>query len=66
MRLIPREGVRPGAVWLGVATPQVQAQIEALSFGSVVDHMNPWDVEAVLVGAVEMPSRYRSKLPGQI
>jgi hypothetical protein len=66
MRLIPREGVRPGAVWLGVATPQVQAQIEALSFGSVVDHMNPWDVEAVLVPAIEIPSRYRSKLPGQI
>jgi hypothetical protein len=66
MRLIPREGVGPGAVWLGVATPQVQAQIEALSFGSVVDHMNPWDVEAVLVPAIEIPSRYRSKLPWQI
>jgi len=50
MRLIPREGVRPGAVWLAVAAPASQVQIKALSFGSVVDHMNPWDVETVMRG----------------
>ncbi|SEB45801.1 hypothetical protein SAMN04489727_1911 [Amycolatopsis tolypomycina] len=55
MRLVPRRGVRPGAVWLAVATPQVQAQIKALSFGSVVDHMNPWDVEQVIVPDIEDP-----------
>lgn len=53
MRLVPRPGVRPGAVWLAVAMPQVQRQIKALSFGSVIDHMNPWDVEDVLVPLVE-------------
>ncbi|MFR9804939.1 hypothetical protein ACL02T_22025 [Pseudonocardia sp. RS010] len=49
MRLVPRPNVPPGLVWLAVAVPQVQAQIKALSFGSVVDHMNPWDVEDVIV-----------------
>lgn len=49
MRLVPNSDVRPGALWLAVATPQVQSQIKALSFGSVVDHMNPWDVESVIV-----------------
>lgn len=53
MRIVPRNGVVPAAVWLAVATPQVQAQIKALSFGSVVDHMNPWDVETVLVPKIE-------------
>ena len=52
MRLSPRDGVRPGAVWLGVVAARTQIQIKALSFGSVVDHMNPWDVEAVRVPAV--------------
>jgi hypothetical protein len=52
MRLTPRPGVRPGTVWVAIATRQVEQQINALSFGSVVDHMNPWDVEAVQVPAV--------------
>lgn len=52
MRLTPHAGVRPGAVWLGVASKQAQSQIKALSFGSVVDHMNPWDVEDVVVPKV--------------
>jgi hypothetical protein len=47
MRLRPRAGVDPVALWLAVATPHAQAQIKALSFGSVVDHMNPWDVEDI-------------------
>jgi hypothetical protein len=49
MRLTPRQGVRPGSLWLAVATALTRLQINALSFGSVVDHMNPWDVEAILV-----------------
>lgn len=47
MRLRPRSGVDPVALWLAVATPHAQVQIKALSFGSVVDHMNPWDVETI-------------------
>ena len=47
MRLCPRSGVDPVALWLAVATPHAQVQIKALSFGSVVDHMNPWDVEDI-------------------
>lgn len=47
MRLVPKAGERPGALWLGVAAPRTQIQIKSLSFGSVVDHMNPWDVADV-------------------
>ncbi len=52
MRLSPRPGVRPGAIWLATATRQTRLQVNALSFGSVVDHMNPWDVENILVPPV--------------
>jgi hypothetical protein len=52
MRLVPQPGQRPGALWLGVAAPRTQVQIKALSFGSVVDHMNPWDVEQIAIPAV--------------
>ena len=52
MRLIPKTGCRPGAVWLGVAAHRTQVQIKALSFGSVVDHMNPWDVEEIILPPV--------------
>jgi hypothetical protein len=52
MRLSPRPGVRPAALWLAVAAAQTQLQINALSFGSVVDHMNPWDVEALMLPPV--------------
>jgi hypothetical protein len=53
MRLTPRAGTRAAALWLAVASPQVQAQIKTLSFGSVIDHMNPWDVEEVLLPPVD-------------
>lgn len=49
MRLTPRNGVRPGAVYLGLAAPAVQQQIEALPYGSVVDHIYPLDIERVTV-----------------
>jgi hypothetical protein len=52
MRLRPRPGVSPGAVWLAIAAHQSRLQINALSFGSVIDHMNPWDVEDVIVPVV--------------
>ncbi len=52
MRLRPRAGVRPAALWLAVAAAQTRLQINALSFGSVVDHMNPWDVEDLMLPPV--------------
>ncbi|WP_448620065.1 hypothetical protein [Geodermatophilus sp. URMC 65] len=52
MRLVPKPDQRPGALWLGVAAPRTQVQIKALSFGSVVDHMNPWDVQQIAIPAV--------------
>ena len=52
MRLRPRAGVSPGALWLATAARQTRLQINALSFGSVIDHMNPWDVEEVIVPGV--------------
>jgi len=53
MRLEPYPGARPGALWLGLASAQAQLQVKALSFGSVVDHMNPGDVEQVLLPAID-------------
>ena len=52
MRLASRPGVRPGAVWLALAARQSKAQINALSFGSVVDQVNPDDVERIVVPSV--------------
>jgi hypothetical protein len=52
MRLTPRPGIRPGALWLAIAARPTRLQINALSFGSVIDHMNPWDVEDLLVSDV--------------
>jgi hypothetical protein len=53
MRLFPRAGVRAGVLWASVASPESQIQIKSLSFGSVIDHMNPWDVEALQVAPVD-------------
>jgi hypothetical protein len=53
MRLVPRTSTSPGALWLATATTQVRTQVNALSFGSVIDHMNPWDVEDVIVPLIE-------------
>lgn len=53
MRLVPHAGVHPGALWLAIAAPESQVQIKSLSFGSVIDHMNPWDVTALRVPPVD-------------
>lgn len=53
MRLIPRASVRPGALWLAIAARQSRAQINSLSFGSVIDHMNPGDVEDILLPQID-------------
>lgn len=52
MRLIPKNGVSSGALWLAVASQQAQIQIRSLSFGSVVDQINPGDVGNVLLPEV--------------
>jgi hypothetical protein len=53
MRLTPRGDVRPGALWLAVTARQSRIQINALSFGSVVDQVNPGDVENILLPRVD-------------
>lgn len=52
IRLIPNTGVSPGGLWLATSTAQVQAQLRALTFGSVVDHLAAEDVEQILLPAV--------------
>lgn len=49
MRLRPRQDVDPGWLWLAVASGQVQSQIAALPYGSVIDHTGPEDVERQVV-----------------
>ncbi len=53
VRLEPSAGAHPGALWLATATPQVQLQLRALTFGSVVDHLAAQDVDRILVPPVE-------------
>jgi len=53
MRLAPHEGVRPGALWLAIAARQSRAQINALSFGSVVDQINPGDIEEIILPPID-------------
>jgi hypothetical protein len=53
MRLTPRPEVRPGALWLAITARQSRIQINALSFGSVVDQVNPGDVEDILLPQVD-------------
>lgn len=52
MRLRPREGVLPGAVWLSISTRQARLQFNATSFGSVIDETRPEDVRRIYVPAV--------------
>lgn len=53
MRLTPRAEVRPGALWLAITARQSRIQINALSFGSVVDQVNPGDIEDILLPQVD-------------
>jgi hypothetical protein len=53
MRLRPHDGVRPGALWLAIAARQSRVQINALSFGSVVDQINPGDIEEILLPPID-------------
>lgn len=65
-RLVAREGLRWGAIYLGLASRQGQAQIRATASGSVVDSMFPADMEAVLLPPVTpaMPKLHGARLVG--
>lgn len=51
-RLVAREGVQFGALYLGLATRQGQAQIRAAASGSVVDSTFVEDMQAVVIPPV--------------
>ena len=53
MRLKPNNGVKPGGLWLAIAARQSRVQINALSFGSVVDQINPGDIEGIFLPPVD-------------
>lgn len=53
-RLVAREDQRWGAIYLGLASRQGQAQIRAAASGSVVDSTFPADMEAILVPPVTL------------
>jgi hypothetical protein len=53
MRVRPRPGVNPGWLYLAFAVPQVQAQVKACSCGSVVDAVNPSDLNRVILPPVD-------------
>ncbi len=64
MRLFPHDDTHPGALWLSIAVPQTQVQIKSLSYGSVIDHMNPWDVAALRVPQLPNELADRGLPPG--
>lgn len=47
-RIIAKDGISPGYIWLALAHPVVKAQIHALACGSVVDAVYPEDVENIV------------------
>ncbi|GEL48052.1 hypothetical protein CHO01_31680 [Cellulomonas hominis] len=53
MRFVPRPGVKPGLVWLSLAAQQTKLQVNALSFGSVIDELNADDVADVRVPPID-------------
>jgi hypothetical protein len=48
-RLVPKDGVNSGALWLAARTTHVQAQLKSLASGSVVDSTFPADMEDVIL-----------------
>lgn len=49
LRVSPKTGVNPGWLYLCLATPQVQAQIKASAFGSVIDVVTPEDLGEIML-----------------
>lgn len=52
IRLEPKVGTRPGALWLATSTAQVQLQLKALTFGSVIDHLAAEDVDRIILPGI--------------
>jgi type I restriction enzyme S subunit len=48
-RVLPREGVNPGLLYLACSCAPVQSQLKAMSTGSVVDALSTTDVGSVVV-----------------
>lgn len=48
-RVVPREGINAGLVYLACSCQPVQAQLKALATGSVVDALSEQDVSSVIV-----------------
>ena len=48
-RVVPRDGIHPGLVYLACSSRPVQAQLKALATGSVVDALSVSDVASVAV-----------------
>lgn len=56
IRVRPKPGVDPGWLYLALAMRQVQMQIKARAFGSVVDVITPADLNGVLLPLVDEAS----------
>ena len=48
-RVIPKENVHPGYIYLAMLHPIVQAELYSLACGSVVDSVYPDDVEKIII-----------------
>jgi hypothetical protein len=48
-RVVPRDGVEPGSLFVAMACQQVQRQVKALATGSVVDAVNVSDLREVIL-----------------
>jgi hypothetical protein len=53
MRVIPRDGVQPGWLFLAFAAWQTQVQVKAYSCGSVVDAVYPVDLNEVVLPPID-------------
>ena len=53
MRVRPRAGINPGWLYLCFATEHVQLQVKASAFGSVVDVVDPANLDAVVLPPVD-------------
>ncbi len=54
-RVVPKDGVAPGSVYLACASPAVQAQLKAFASGSVVDALSDDDLKSVCVPYATTP-----------
>lgn len=53
MRVQPKSGTNPGWLYLCFATEHVQSQVKATAFGSVVDVVDPANLDSVVLPPVD-------------